>query len=29
MKRLTNGAEDTVAPYAAALGVDVGAPSRP
>jgi hypothetical protein len=24
MKRLTNGAEDAIAPYAAALGVDVG-----
>ncbi|HEV8239963.1 MAG TPA: hypothetical protein VGS57_11395, partial [Thermoanaerobaculia bacterium] len=26
MKRLANGAEDALAPYAAALGVDVGAP---
>jgi len=26
MKRLANGAEDAVAPYAAALGVDVGRP---
>jgi hypothetical protein len=26
MKRPANGAEDALAPYAAALGVDVGAP---
>jgi len=29
MKRLANGADDAVAPYGAALGVDVGAaPTR-